>query len=527
MNLTTLLEMVREGDRDRVILGGRHDGITVEELWRRSRRGAGLLREVGAEALIYLAVNGPSYPVALFAAGYAGIPLVPLNYRLGRDQLAGLTAKHPRAAVVSDAGVQELVPEVRMSLTPEEWLARTAGPVEPARPRDEADQVVDPDAVAVVIYTSGTTSTPKGVLLRNRNLVSYVLNSVEFLQAGSPEACLVSVPPYHIAGVMNVISNVYAGRRIVVLGQFTPASWLDRVRAEGITHALVVPTMLQRLMAGPTAADLPSLRHLAYGGAATDRATVERALDLWPGVDFVNAYGLTETSSTVAVLGPEDHRLARRSGDPEVRARLGSVGRPVPGIAVEIRGDDGAVLGAGAVGRIFLRGDQISAEYAGQEPARDGGGFFDTRDEGYLDADGYLFVRGRADDTIIRGGENIAPAEIEDVIRCHPAVADVVVVGLPDQEWGHRIVAVVVPADGAKADPDELIRFTRAGLRSSKTPETFVSWPELPCTDSGKVARREIVRRLSGGGPEPAGVAGSAGAVDLVGPVETPAGHDV
>ena len=326
-------------------------------------------------------------------------------------------------------------------MTSDDWLEQTRADRGEITDDGQGD---DENPVAVVIYTSGTTSAPKGVLLRHENLVSYVLGSVEFASADETEAALVSVPPYHIAAVANVITNLYAGRRTLVLEAFAPGEWLRTVREEEVTSAMVVPTMLARIIDSDEDRSVPTLRSLSYGGAPMPAALIERALREWTGVGFVNAYGLTETSSTVALLGPDDHRAAIESPDPAVRARLSSVGRPLPGIELEIRGPAGEALGAGQSGRICVRGGQVSAEYAGLGRAVDDRGFFDTRDDGFLDADGYLFVSGRTDDTIIRGAENIAPAEIEDVLLRHPAVLDAVVFGVPDQEWGQRIEAAVV-----------------------------------------------------------------------------------
>jgi acyl-CoA synthetase (AMP-forming)/AMP-acid ligase II len=227
---------------------------------------------------------------------------------------------------------------------------------------------------------------------------------------------------------------------------------------------------------------------------------IEAALRAWPHVDFVNAYGLTETSSTVAVLGPEDHRAALAAEDPEITARLASVGRVVPGIELELRDDAGNPVPVGDPGHIWLRGEQVSGEYAGSGSAVDARGFFDTRDAGRLDAEGYLFLQGRVDDTIIRGGENIAPAEIEDVLLRHPDVADVAVIGIPDDEWGQRLAAVVVASAGAAPDAEELRAHVRATLRASKTPDEIVFRDELPRTPTGKLLRRELVAdRLAAG----------------------------
>ncbi len=293
-----------------------------------------------------------------------------------------------------------------------------------------------------------------------------------------------------------MITNLYAGRRTMVLEQFTPQQWLDTVRREEITNALVVPTMLARIVESDADKSVPSLRGLAYGGAPMPAKVIERALQMWPGAGFVNAYGLTETSSTIAVLGPDDHRAALASDDESVRARLGSVGQVVPGIDLEIRDFDDSVLESGAMGRICVRGDQVSAEYAGIGRMVDERGFFDTRDKGYVDEEGFLFVGGRVDDTIIRGAENIAPAEIEDVILRHPDVLDVAVVGVPDEEWGQRIEAAVVLRPGVSVDGDDLRAFVRDALRSSKTPERIVYWNELPRTETGKLVRRHVVDRL-------------------------------
>jgi len=223
---------------------------------------------------------------------------------------------------------------------------------------------------------------------------------------------------------------------------------------------------------------------------------VRKALELLPNVGFVNAYGLTETSSTIAVLTPEDHRQAFRADDSRIARRLGSVGRPVPGIEVQIRGADGAVLAAGETGELYVRGEQVSGRYSGIGSVLDDHGWFPTRDVATLDEDGYLFIGGRSDDTIIRGGENIAPAEIEDVLIEHPEVHQVAVVGVEDPQWGQAIVAVVVPAETSARDAENLREYVRKSLRGSRTPDRIVFRDELPTNATGKVLRRDIVDDL-------------------------------
>ncbi|MET0829811.1 MAG: fatty acid--CoA ligase family protein, partial [Microbacterium sp.] len=408
MGIELLLEMAA-GSIDRPVIGRRSESLTPAALRAHALRGSQLVREAGADAILYVAGNGPEFATALFAAAYAGVPLVPLNYRLGPEQLSALARRHPDAYVIVHPASIAAGTELPSRVVPiEEWRES----VKTAPEGDVRPALTDDGDAAAYIYTSGTTSEPKGVILHHSNLISYVLGTTDFASAAPEDAALMSVPPYHIAGVANVLTNLYTGRRLVPLERFDAQTWIETVREEGITSAFVVPTMLSRIVHSIDEKTMPSLRSVSYGGAPMPSSVIMRALELWPTVDFVNAYGLTETSSTVALLGPEDHRLAFASDDPAVRARLSSVGRPLPGVTLEIRREDGEVLPAGEVGRIHLSGDQVSGEYAGTGKATDERSFFDTRDLGYIDHEGYVFILGRADDTIIRGAENIAPAEI-------------------------------------------------------------------------------------------------------------------
>jgi len=223
---------------------------------------------------------------------------------------------------------------------------------------------------------------------------------------------------------------------------------------------------------------------------------VERTLTLLPELDLVNAYGLTETSSTVCLLGPDDHRAAFASDDPSVRARLGSVGQALPGIELTVRDPEGLPVPPGSTGEIWVRGEQVSGEYVGNVATGEDG-WFKTRDAGHLDDKGFLFVHGRLDDVIVRGGENLSPGEIEEVLCAHPGVGSAAVVGIPDVEWGERIVAVVVPSPGVSVTEDELRDYVRAVLRGARTPERIKFAAELPFTESGKLLRRVLREELA------------------------------
>jgi acyl-CoA synthetase (AMP-forming)/AMP-acid ligase II len=493
MNLFTIIDMAASGFGDRQAIGQSGRGPTFAELRRQAAVGGAHLRRQGTPT-VFVGQSGPAFASAFFACNWADVPFVPLNYRLTTSQLQRLVERTAGAAVITEPRYgDDLAKAGRPLLTTDEWLSLTEGP-EP-----EDGPVDDPQRPALHLFTSGTTSEPKAALLEHRHLAAYILGSVEFGGAEEDEAALVSVPPYHIAGVANLLSNVFSGRRIVYLPTFDPAVWLETVRTEGVTQAMVVPTMLARIveeLGDVPSASVPSLRSISYGGAHMPTPVLERALQLFPDTGFVNAYGLTETSSSIAVLGPEDHRQALEDDDPAARERLGSVGRVLPGIEVQVRDEDGTVLAVGDHGEIWVRGEQVSGRYAGTESPCDEEGWFPTRDAGRLDDEGYLFVRGRVDDTIIRGGENIAPAEIESALLHHPAIVDVAVVGLPDEEWGQRIAAAVVFRDGEALPPEEIAAWSRSQLRSSKAAEVVVVFDTLPRTDTGKLLRRQVLADL-------------------------------
>lgn len=470
--------------------------LSVEELNALADGGAGVIAASGAQHVAYVGTGGAMLPLLLFSSARAAVPVTPLNYRLSADGLRTLIARLPEPLVVVDDEYRDAVGDTgKQVMSSAEFLAG-------ARTAEPAAEFADPDAVAVVLFTSGTTSAPKAVELTHNNLTSYIMGTVEFDGAAEGDAALICVPPYHIAGVSAALSNLYAGRKMVYLTAFDAAEWVRLVDAEHVTSATVVPTMLDRIVSALESGDttLPTLRTLAYGGSKVALPLVRKALGLLPDVGFVNAYGLTETSSTIAVLGPDDHRTAfaaADAGDEAVARRLGSVGQPVPAIEVQIRADDGTVLGAGEPGELYVRGEQVSGRYTGIGSVLDDEGWFPTKDVAYLDADGYLFIGGRSDDTIIRGGENIAPAEIEDVLVEHPHVHDCAVVGADDPQWGQIIVAVVVPAPDADPDIEDLRAFVRGQLRGSRTPDKVVFKSELPTNATGKVLRRELVNELN------------------------------
>ena len=491
-----LLEMAAQGFGDRVAVQSGEERLTYAELFRAAGAAAEAISASGAKHVAILDETSLAVPIGLFAAAWANLPFVPLNYRLTGDELDRLLERIAPAHLVTGAERAPALRDRAAAVTARDEFVARARSAEPSA----GGWDVDPEALAILLFTSGTTGAPKAAVLRHRHLVSYVLGSVEFGAADEADAGLVSVPPYHVAGIAAVLSSVYSGRRIVQLGSFSPEAWLATARRERVTHAFVVPTMLARIvehLEGEASAGLPQLRALSYGGGKMPLPVIERAMRLFPDTSFTNAYGLTETSSTISLLGPEDHRAAAESPDPAVRRRLTSVGRALPAVEIEIRDAFGRALPPGERGEVHVRGEQVSGEYLGRDATLTPDGWFPTRDGGWLDPDGYLFLEGRVDDVIVRGGENLSPGEIEDALREHPAVEDACVVGVPDEEWGEAVAAAVVLRIGHGASEAELEDWVRARLRSSRVPARIEFRNELPYTETGKLLRRVVRAELA------------------------------
>jgi len=333
MNIHLILQMASEamGYREALVCGDTR--LTFEDLGEMAKVVAG---KIGTgEKLAYLAEATPSFPAALFGAALAGTQFVPLNYRLSAEQLNAQLNRIVPAKLISEDSNYSGAAGV---LSCNEILAG-----EPL----QGEAPVEDGAVAVELFTSGTTGEPKSAILRHGNLMAYIFGTVEFMSAGEDEAALLTVPPYHIAGIAAVLSSTYAGRRMVQLPNFTPESWIELAQKENVTNAFLVPTMLQRIVdhAGDSL-DLAAMRNIAYGGGKMPRSTIERAMQLLPNVNFTNAYGLTETSATICMLSPEEHRMAYESDVPAIRRRLSSAGKPIPSIELEVRSEEGDVCGA-------------------------------------------------------------------------------------------------------------------------------------------------------------------------------------
>ncbi|HJQ61111.1 MAG TPA: fatty acid--CoA ligase [Vineibacter sp.] len=345
------------------------------------------------------------------------------------------------------------------------------------------------DDVAVQFYTSGTTGLPKGAQLTNRNLLQLLPTWTPTWHMAPGVRNIVVLPMFHIGGAGWALAGLYAGCTNYVTREVVPLEILNLIQEQRIEIALFVPAIILFLVQTPQIreTDLRSLRLVVYGAAPIPAELLRQALKVFP-CGFQQVYGLTETTGAVTLLPPEDH-------DPDDPKKLLSCGFAQKGVELRIVGEDGKDCGPEVVGEIAVRSPQVMKGYwklpeASAKAMRDG--WFFTGDAGYLDAKGYLFIYDRVKDMIVSGGENIYPAEVESALFGHPGVADVAVIGVPDDRWGEAVKAVVVKKPGAAITPAELIQWARERIAGYKLPKSIDFVDALPRNPTGKILKREL-----------------------------------
>jgi acyl-CoA synthetase (AMP-forming)/AMP-acid ligase II len=334
-------------------------------------------------------------------------------------------------------------------------------------------------------------------MLSHDSFASYLLASVTPADPDAKETNLLTVPLYHVAGMQAVLAAVYGGRTMVVMRQFEAVEWMTLVQQQKVDRAMVVPTMLKQVMDHQLfhKFDLSSLKVITYGAAPMPLEVIKEAIKEFPGAQFINAFGQTETASTISILPPEDHILEGMPEEIEKKLRrLTSIGRPLEDVEVDIVDEYGHSLSTGEVGEIVARGDRMMAGYWREKEATQDvmrSGWVYTGDLAYKDEDGYIYLAGRAKDFIKRGGEMVSPEEVEQILRSHPLVDDAAVIGIPDLEWGEEIRAIVV-ARAENVREEDLIGYCEKRLAGFKRPRSVMFIDELPRNVMGKVLKRNL-----------------------------------
>lgn len=506
---------------DRTAVVGPNERVSYQELQSRSNQLAQALQARGVQKgqnVGVMAVNSPEFVEIYYAVAALGATFVPLNFRAKAEELTYMVdSTDVTTLFIAERywpiweGIASTLPNVKNVITMDfkkdgyENLPdlRASGEDIPVfTDTDDSDPTL-------IIFTSGTTSLPKGVVLSYQALTALVVNTQSPADpTADPQVVLVSVPFFHIAGATTIMSAVFSGRTLVILPAFEPVQWLEMAQNEGVTHAFVVPTMLKRIMEAPGFKDydLSRLELITYGAAPMPYEVVRQAVDLFGrdghDVGLMNSYGQTEATGSMTFLGPDDHRL---DGTPEENEkkleRLRSVGRPMPDIEIGILAPDGRKLPVNEPGEICIRGDRVMRGYNKRDEDTAGAivdGWLHTGDVGKLDEDGYLFITGRIKDMIIRGGENIGPAEIEQVLEDHPGILEAAVIGVPDVEWGEVVKAILVPVpEGVMPSEDDLTQYVKSRLASYKAPAMYQWVDELPKNHLGKILKNDL-RELYG-----------------------------
>ncbi|MEV7341170.1 long-chain-fatty-acid--CoA ligase [Streptomyces sp. NPDC093544] len=477
--------------------------LTYEQLHRESNRIAHALQAAGlkpGDRVAYLGKESEHYYEILFGCAKSGTVLVPVNWRLTAPEVSH---------ILRDSGTRLLFLEdefgpivEKMPTAPPETvvtLGERFSVWKASHPDTELPDLATPDTPVAQLYTSGTTGLPKGVVLAHRSFFAIrdalASEGLDWIDWRASDIALIGIPGFHIGGLWWATQNLNAGTTVVAMRAFAARRAVDLIRDLGITTVCVVPAMLRMMLTEPgvSAKDFTTLRKTVYGGSPISETLLEESLAVLE-CEFAQIYGLTETGNTAVCLPPAAHVPGG--------SLMQAAGHPYPGVRSKVIDGDGRELPPGAVGEVCLATPARMVEYWGlpdktAETLVDG--WIHTGDAGYVDEDGYIFIRDRIKDAILVAGENVYPAEIENVLEGHPGVAEAVVVGAPDERWGEYVHAFVVPVPGQQPSPRDLHTFLVPQLASFKLPARYEFIDSVPRNPSGKILRRELRDRFWGG----------------------------
>lgn len=476
-------------------------GISIPQLADEAARLAlGIRRLVQPvpDKLALFVPNSCNYPVCFYAAQMLGVPAVPLNILLSPRELEAIVDDSRLTLVVAATQFRETIEAFPASLRErlEVWYLAPDGSFDPALPGATPDEIRaiqhepvcgDPDSLAAILYTSGTTGTPKGVMLTQRNLVTNALDSGKALGVLPNDLCYMLLPLFHSFGLTMTNMHILTGAGLWFEPKFNPHSLLETVATRKVTTVFLTPSFFRVLLRSENMRPemLDSLRITLSGGAPLP-APLQNEWRERTGHELLNGYGLTETSPVISLNAPHRHRPV-------------SIGPAIPGVEVEVRDDAGRVLPAGEIGELCVRGPNVMKGYLNKPKETvevlGADGWLRTGDLAYLDPDGFIFLTGRKKELIIYGGQNVLPQEVELAILEYDGISEVAVVGIEDETKGEYPKAFVVLREGVCVTSRELHEFLRPRLAAYKIPRQYEFIDALPKNTLGKVLKRELKKR--------------------------------
>ncbi len=480
---------------------------TWAELHRRCQTLAAGFLNLGiarGQRIGFIGLNSDFFYECYFAPSYMGAETVALNWRLSANELAECIDDCSAQLVIVDAEFAEGARQAQELAITKFQLVVIGSVVEEnvISYQDLLSAVVRSDLqpsagddTLIVLYSGGTTGRPKGIMLSHWNMYANATGHTLSYDVRSHETHLLIGPMFHLAAGARVFCGVFMGYTLVILPKFAPREFLALIEHHKVNATMFVPAMMQMVLDLPDfdKYDLSSLRQMSFGASAANDDLLHRIIAAFPNVNISNGYGMTEASPLITSLGPDFHRA-----DFAQKGKLGAVGWPPRHVDVRVVNEDDEDVPVGAVGEIVLRGPNVMKGYFGQpeltaEVVRDG--WLHTGDAGYFDSDGCLWISGRVKDMIISGGENIYPAEVENVLSRHDQVADVAVIGIPHPKWGEAVHAIVIPREDEDIDTAELIAFCRARIAGYKCPQSIsIRTEPMPLSGANKVLKTELRR---------------------------------
>jgi long-chain acyl-CoA synthetase len=506
MAIASIADIIRTHGADRAddpALEYEGRSISFGELDRRSSQVAQALQRVGVgnqDRVAFIDKNGPEFFEVTFGLAKLNAVNVSVNWRLAPTEMADIIADAHASVVIVGADFVPHIEKVEDDLIGvhtivaigghSRWINYDAWLAD--EPADDPGATSSGSDVAFQLYTSGTTGLPKGVMLTNDNFFKGAGELAAQWRFTDDSVNIAMMPMFHIAGVGWSMIGLLGGSRTVVLRDVDPARIIEVIPEFGVTNVFMVPAVIQFVLMTPgvETADFSSVRALVYGASPITDKVLVQGMDTF-GCEFIQVYGLTETTGAITQLDGEHH-------DPDDKPHLlRSCGKPYPWVEVRIVDpESGDEVDVGQVGELWTRSRQNMAGYWNNDTATTASmtddGWFKTGDAGYTDEEGFLFLHDRVKDMIVSGGENVYPAEVENVLMKHPDVADVAVIGVPDDRWGEAVKAIVVAAAGTEPTEAGLITFTREHLAGYKLPKSVDFTDVLPRNPSGKLLKREL-----------------------------------